>query len=174
MDILAEIIGGIAVLASVLIYQQKTEKGLLLSKGLTDTLWITHYIIIGGYTGAAISGLGVIRGVVLSFQARRGIKSKHILLVFLLVSLLSAAITWQSVFSIFPAIASCLAVIGYWIGNPKILRLMSFPISACMMTYGGYNGSATVVINEVLAVTSSLIGILKYDRKRSFSGHGTE
>jgi hypothetical protein len=35
-----------------------------------------------------------------------------------------------------------------------------------MMTYAVYNGSATVVINEVLAMASSLIGILKYDRKK--------
>ena len=166
MDIVAEIIGFIAILASALIYQQKTEKGILLSKGLTDALWITHYIIIGGYTGAAISGLGVIRGIVLSLNARCGIKSKRVLLLFLLVSLLCTAITWQGMFSIFPAIASFLAVINFWIGNPKILRIMSFPISACMLTYGAYNGTAAVVINEVVVVASSLIGILKYDRKK--------
>ena len=166
MDVAAEIIGCIAIIASVLIFQQKTEKGILLNKGLTDALWITHYIIIGGYTGAAISGLGVIRGIVLSFNARRGIKSKRVLLLFLLVSILCTAITWQGMFSIFPAIASFLSVISFWIGNPKILRIMSFPISACMMTYGVYNGSAAAVINEVLVMASSLIGILKYDRKK--------
>ena len=110
MDIVAEIIGCIAIAISVLIYQQKTEKNLLWCKGISDALWIIHYIIIGGYTGAAISGVALIRGIVLSFYARRGIKSKRILLLFLLASLVCTAITWQGVFSIFPAIASLLAV----------------------------------------------------------------
>jgi hypothetical protein len=35
-----------------------------------------------------------------------------------------------------------------------------------MMTYGVYNGSAAAVINEVLVIASSLIGIFKYDRKK--------
>jgi hypothetical protein len=166
MDIVAEIIGCIAVAISVLIYQQKTEKNLLWYKGIADSLWVIHYIIIGGYTGAAISGVSVIRGIVLSLNAYRGFKSKRIWLLFMLVSLVCTAITWQSVFSIFPAVASLLAVISFWIGNPKILRIMSFPISACMMTYGIYNGSVAVIISESLVMISSGFGLLTKDRKR--------
>ena len=165
MDIVAEIIGCIAIAISVLIYQQKTEKNLLWCKGISDALWIIHYIIIGGYTGAAISGVALIRGIVLSFNAHRGIKSKRVLLLFLLASLVFTAITWHSVFSIFPAVASVLAVISFWIGNPKILRIMSFPISACMMTYAIHNGSVSVIISESLVVLSSCLGLLTKDRK---------
>lgn len=162
---ISEIIGWIAIIASVLIYQQKTEKNLLLCKGITDAVWITHYVTIGGYTGAAVSAVALIRELVLSYNARRGVKSKGILLVFLLASLVCTAITWQGVFSILPAVASLLSVVSFWIGNPRILRLMSFPISACMLLYGNHNGSTTVVINESLIMLSSLLGLIRKDQK---------
>ena len=161
-----EIIGCIAIAMSVLIYQQKTERGLLVCKGITDALWIVYYIMIGGYTGAAITVVALTRGVVLYCNERRGIKSKKVLLLFMLASVIGTIITWQGPFSIFPAVASLMAVVSFWIGKPMILRLLSFPISACMMIYGIHNDSVFVIVNESLVMLSSLVGLLWTDRKR--------
>ena len=165
MTLAGEIVGFIAIVASLLIYQQKTEKGLLLNKGITDALWIVHYILIGGYTGAAITGVALIRGIVLFCNAQRGVKSKGVLWIFMVASVICTAITWKSAFSIFPAVASLLAAVSYWIGKPKVLRLLSFPISTCMMIYGIYNGSVTVLINESLVMLSALLALILQDRK---------
>ena len=165
MDLIGEIVGWIAIAVCVLIYQQKTEKNLLLYKGTTDALWIAHYIIIGGYTGAAITCVALIREIVLFCNARRGVKSKRVLVLFLLASAVCTVITWQSVFSIFPAVGSLLAVTSFWIGKPKVLRIMSFPIAICMMIYGMHNGSVTVIVNESLVMLSSLLALCFKDRK---------
>ncbi len=161
MKMIGEIIGYTAIVASVLIYQQKTEKGLLLNKGLTDVLWIVHYALIGGYTGAAVSGVALIREIVLFCNERRGVKTKRVLVLFILASVVCTAITWQDIFSIFPAVTSVLSVVGFWIGKPKVLRLMSFPTSACMLFYGIHNGSIAVIINESLVMLSAFLALVK-------------
>ena len=166
MVIIAEIIGCIAIVASVLIYQQKTEKGILLNKGLTDGLWICHYALISAYTGAAISGVALTREIVLFYNQRRGVKSKRVLLLFLLASAVCTAITWQDLYSIFPAVTSLLSVVSFWIGKPKILRFISFPASTCMLLYGIHNGSVTVIVNESLIMLSSFLGLVFSDRKQ--------
>lgn len=155
-----EIIGVIAIGASMLIYQQKTRKKLLLSKGIADTLWIIHYLLLGGYTGAAITGIALVRGVVFYKTEKR---SKGILLGFLTASVICTAITWGDVFSLFPAAASLMAVFSFWLGIPKVSRLMCFPISSCMLIYGLHNGSLSVMINECLAMVSALLGLIRMD-----------
>jgi hypothetical protein len=63
-------------------------------------------------------------------------------------------------------LGSMLSIVSFWIGEPKVSRIMAFPISGCMLIYGVSNGSVAVLINEVLVMVSSAIGIMKHDRKK--------
>lgn len=163
-------IGYVAVAVSVLIYQQKTRKGLLLFKGLSDVLWITHYLLLGGYTGAAVTAVALVRTLVFFKNDTRGTKGKTILGCFLCVSILSGILTWGGIFSIFAMAGSLIAIVSFWIGEPRISRILSFPVSLCMLTYGVSNGSTAVLLNEILVMTSSVLGILRHDRKKQTAG----
>lgn len=164
--LVGEIAGYIAIVASVLIYQQKTRKNLLISKAVTDVLWIIHYFLMGGYTGAAVTCVALVREVVFFRSDWRNKNSKLILVVFLCISAVCTALTWDGVFSIFAMLCSMLSIVSFWIGEPKVSRIMAFPISGCMLIYGVANGSVAVLINEVLVMISSVIGILQHDRKK--------
>lgn len=166
MMLVGEIVGYIAIVASVLIYQQKTRKNLLISKAVTDVLWIIHYFLMGGYTGAAVTCVALVREVVFFRSDWRNKNSKLILVVFLCISAVCTALTWDGVFSIFAMLCSMLSIVSFWIGEPKVSRIMAFPISGCMLIYGVANGSVAVLINEVLVMISSVIGILQHDRKK--------
>ena len=164
--LVGKIVGYIAIVASVLIYQQKTRKNLLISKAVTDVLWIIHYFLMGGYTGAAVTCVALVREVVFFRSDWRNKNSKLILVVFLCISAVCTALTWDGVFSIFAMLCSMLSIVSFWIGEPKVSRIMAFPISGCMLIYGVANGSVAVLINEVLVMISSVIGILQHDRKK--------
>ena len=166
MMLVGKIVGYIAIVASVLIYQQKTRKNLLISKAVTDVLWIIHYFLMGGYTGAAVICVALVREVVFFRSDWRNKNSKLILVVFLCISAVCTALTWDGVFSIFAMLCSMLSIVSFWIGEPKVSRIMAFPISGCMLIYGVANGSVAVLINEVLVMISSVIGILQHDRKK--------
>lgn len=166
MMLVGKIAGYIAIVASVLIYQQKTRKNLLISKAVTDVLWIIHYFLMGGYTGAAVTCVALVREVVFFRSDWRNKNSKLILAVFLCISAVCTALTWDGVFSIFAMLCSMLSIVSFWIGEPKVSRIMAFPISGCMLIYGVANGSVAVLINEVLVMISSVIGILQHDRKK--------
>ena len=166
MMLVGEIAGYIAIVASVLIYHQKTRKNLLISKAVTDVLWIIHYFLMGGYTGAAVTCVALVREVVFFRSDWRNKNSKLILVVSLCISAVCTALTWDGVFSIFAMLCSMLSIVSFWIGEPKVSRIMAFPISGCMLIYGVANGSVAVLINEVLVMISSVIGILQHDRKK--------
>lgn len=164
---MGKIAGYIAIVASMLIYQQKSRKGLLLCKAITDLLWIIHYFLLGGYTGAIVTVVALAREIVFFRSDRRDKKGKIVLACFLCISVVCSILTWGSVFSVFAMLGSLMSIVSFWLGEPRVSRIMAFPISICMLIYGVSNGSVAVLINEVLVMISSAAAIIKYDRNRA-------
>lgn len=164
----AKIFGFAGIASTVVIYQQKTRKGLLLSKLISDVLWFLHYFCLGAYSGAGIAVIGLVRELIFMNREKKWAKHWAWLVFFLVLSVVSALVTWKGWASLLPMVASMLAVIGFWIGKPRISRLMSFPIAGSMLIYDvGLNPmSVAGIINELLAIGSSVVGIIRYDRPK--------
>lgn len=169
MTIASYIFGILGIGTSILIYQQRKRIGLLISKLLSDVIWFFHYLFTYAYSGAAIAVIGLVREIIFINRSKKWAKSPLWLVLFLLLSAGAGVVTWKNVFSIFPCIASALAVISFWIGNPKLSRILSFPISAFMLTYAiSFNGYL-VIANEILSLISSTVGIIRHDIKKHVS-----
>ena len=156
---LSMLFGGLGVLTSALIYQQKTGKKLLVYKLISDVFWAAQYFFVGGYSGMAISLIAIVRESIFLNQGKRWADTKLWLLLFASLALLSAALTWSSVLSILPTIASLLSVFGFWRANPKLSRLLAYPISACMLTYDIFFNSYMGIANEILTLVSTTIAV---------------
>ena len=165
MKLAASIIGYIAIAVSVLIYQQNTRKKLLICKGLSDILWISHYILLSAYTGAAVTAVAMLRTLVFLNKDAKDPKNRKWLFVFLGISIISGILTWNSIFSIFAMCGSLIAIVSFYIGDPKLTRILAFPISLCFLTYGIANGSVAAAINEILVMGSSVLGMLRNRKK---------
>ena len=166
MITLSNIAGFLGIVSTVVIYQQKTRVGLLVSKLVSDVIWFAQYALCGAWTGAAISIIAIIRELIFINRQKKWAQSPLWLVFFLILSGVSGVITWKNVYSIFPCIASALAVIGFWIGKPKLSRFLSYPISACMLTYAISNVILMSIVNEILSIGSSVVGNIRHDFKK--------
>ena len=163
MKLISDIFGIVGVLLTVVLYQQKSRKALLVYKLIIDVVWLGHYAFIGAYSGAVVCVIAALRELVF---VKRDPKNKNGILwlpIFILVAIVSTVFTWNNAFSILTCLASCIAVVSFFIGKPKLSRIFVFPISACMLTYDIAFGSVPGIINECFALTSSAIGILRHD-----------
>lgn len=163
---LSNIFGILGIGSTVLIYQQKTRKGLVLSKLLSDVIWFLYYFSLSAYSGAAIAVIGMVRELVFINKDKKWAKHPIWLVFFLTLSFGCAVFTWKNAFSLLPCIASAVSVISFWIGKPKLSRILSYPISACMLTYDIASGAILGIVNELFTVVSSVIGAIRHDRKR--------
>ena len=166
MVIASYIFGFLGIASSIVIYQQRKRIGLLISKLASDVIWFFHYLFSYAYSGAAIAVIGFVREIVFINRKKKWAQSPLWLVLFLLLSAGASIITWENLFSIFPGMASALAVISFWIGNPKISRILTFPTSAFMLTYAiSFNGYLPIA-NEILSLISSSVGIIRHDIKK--------
>lgn len=165
MELIGQSIGFLAIVASVLIYQQTNRNRLLICKAVSDVLWILHFFLLGAYTGAVVTCIALGREVLFFKSSPQDKKGKWILFAFMGISTLSTILTWKSIFSILALFGSLISIVSFWVGNPKLSRILAFPVSVCMLIYGVSNGSVAALINEVLVLTSSVIGVVRYDLK---------
>ena len=165
MKILADILGISGIFVAVVLYQQKKRESMLIYKMILDIIWALHYCCIGAFSGAAVAVIAALREIVF---VKRDPKKKGSIVwlpVFITVAIVSTVLTWKNIFSIFTLVASCVAVVSFFIGNPKLSRILAFPVSASMLTYDVACGSVAGILNESFAMISSAIGIWRHDRK---------
>lgn len=165
MKLISDIFGIIGILLTVILYQQKNRKSLLVYKLIIDVVWIGHYAFIGAYSGAVVCVIAALREFIFVKRDPRSKKGIIWLPIFILIAIISTVFTWNNAFSILTCLASCIAVVSFFIGKPKLSRIFVFPISTCMLIYDIACGSVAGIVNECFAMSSSAVGIILHDRK---------
>ena len=167
MQTVSIIFGIGAMLALFSIYQQKTRKGILISKLSADICWVIHYLCIGGTAGAIPNLVGIFRELV--FVNRKKHKWANYIFwpaVFILINLCLGIRTFSSPINILPIAASALVTVLLWIDNPLLTKLMSIPVCTAFMIYDFHIGSYIGIINEAISILSIIIFIIKHLIKR--------
>ena len=164
MKIISYAFGIVGLILTVILYQQKSRKTLLVYKLIIDVVWIGHYAFIGAYSGAVVCVIAALRELIFVKRDPKNKKGIVWLPIFIIIAIVSTALTWGNAFSLLTCIASCIAVVSFFIGKPNLSRIFVFPISTCMLIYDIACGSVVGIVNECFAITSAVIGIVRNDR----------
>ena len=170
----AMIFGALGVAANILLYQQKSGKKLLAFKLISDILFALHYFFLNAYTAMCIALIAIVRELVFLKQNKNGTRKNVWLIVFFLCGIASAAVTWKGPTSILPALASAISIFSFWRGDPRLSRILAFPISGCMMTYDFTCGSVMGIVNETLTLISAAAGVIRFRREQNSCPAPTE
>ncbi len=158
MDIIGHISGFAAMIMSWLVFIQYERKNRLMFKLVSDMLWTAHYTMLSSYSAAAVTLIAIFRECVFYNYDKRWAKSNLWSGAFLLMFIVSTAVTWKNAFSLIPAVSTVLTTIAFRSGNITITRLLAFSASVGMLIYGIHCNSIAVIINE--CVTESVIAIV--------------
>ena len=160
MNIIAQIFGFIAIGSSLVIYQQKKRKNILIFKSVQDICWFSHYMILAAYSAAATSGICFVRAMVYNSE-KPFLKKKIWLFVFLVFYITSAIFTWNGIFSIFPAFSSSLSTVAFWLKNVNYTKMLSIVASLSTLVYNiNVSQSVAVYVGVTFTITSSLTSLI--------------
>lgn len=148
------------------IYIQRTRARVLMVKLICDCLTILQMLLLGAYSGMLVLIICLVRGVVFYNSVNHEwARKKFWVPLFVALSLLMSALSWNGYISLFPSVGTALAIIGFGSQKPKNTRLFNIPGNALWGVYhftvgswGGFGGS-------VISVISAIIGLIKFDRK---------
>ena len=172
MNWLIDGLGILGIITTIAVYQQKTQKRLLLCKLTTDTIWILHYWLLGAYSAIAITIVSILRSIVLLNAKRRWAQSRYWLWIFLGATVALSLTAWQNAYSALMLFSSVLAIIGYWLGRPFMARLLSIPAAASSLIYNWAYHSREGIVSSMFIILSSIVGILRHDLPKKLKEKG--
>lgn len=164
--VISSVFGLMGIIANVVIFWQRSRESLLIVKLLADIVWTLHYAFIGAWMGMASCGISIIRETVFLNKRHRWAKSNLWAAMFILLSVTSCIITWESAVNILLVCAAVMSVISFAIAKPRLARILQIFISACFLTYDIWCGSYAGIVNEFCTLTSVAVAMLYYMRKK--------
>ena len=158
---IGQFIGFAAMGLGFLIFQQTERKKMIIIKLICDILWVTHFAMIGAYSGMAISCVGCLREIVF-FNKKEGSKKNNILLaVFILLGVLGVCLTWKNIWCILSMISVILSTVAYWQTKTERMKLLLFAVTVSQLIYAIRFASYAAIANEVISMLSLLIYFIR-------------
>ena len=147
---------------SFFIFQVTDRRKLVTLKLIDDVLWVTHFVLIGGYTAALTTSIAVFREIIFYHKGRRPWASSIFWAIgFSLAFAACAPLTWVNIFSLFPAIASVGATWSFWVNKTNHTKLIQLPVALCMFVYNIVYSSYSGILTQIITIASISIFFAK-------------
>lgn len=162
MEILGQIIGILATVITALSYQMNTKKSLLLTQSLATALTCISYLFLGASAGFALNIVCLVRNGCF-YYLKEGQTPIYISTAILTAAMVVlGAFSWQGPISLLMIIALAVNTVFLSLGKPQILRYSILLTSSMILIYNVYVFTIGGMLNESIAIGSSLIGILRF------------
>ena len=173
MDLVAQIIGIVAMILTCFSFQCKEKKNVLIFQMCGSSLFTINFFLLGAYSGALLNALGIFRAIV--FINEKTFRPKHPawLVAFCMIFFMSYAsvflffgkplIVKNFVVELLPVIAMIASTISFRYSDAKTVRLYGLISSPLWLSYNIFCFSIGAIICEVLNLFSIVIGILRFD-----------
>lgn len=167
--VISEIAGLAAMILALLSFQQKKRRDIMLFQMSASLLFSTQLFLVGAVTGGCIDLISFVRTLIFSNNEKKWAKSKLWLFLFLGAITVTGALTWKDGWSVLPILGAWFSTLALWMKKEKQIRFISLFVGPCWLIYDLVSGAYTGALNEVAAMTSIIIGIIRLDRKKTES-----
>ncbi len=170
MEILAQILGVLAVAAMLLSYQQKRRRGILLLGGMSRVLCVIQYVLLGAYSGAVLDVVGAVSTAIAEKKESRFVKRYLSVIVVavnavILTAGIAIAVQNHRVIDVFAILGVLFEVNALWLTREQHIRWVSLIGSPCWLIYNLLSGAYGVTVGNVFVIVSIIIGLIRYREK---------
>lgn len=165
-EVVAQILGILALVAMVLSYQQKERVNLLRFQMLSNALYGISYFMLGVTTMAVMSIVNVARSFVFSKNDTKWGKSPAWLYLFLGATLVGGIISWQGFLSLLVIIATLLLTVTLYSTNMAFMRRVFLILPFLYIATNIVSRSIGGIGNDIFCIISAVIAIWRFDIKK--------
>lgn len=161
-QIIVQAIGVVAMALTILCYQLKQRKFILLMQYSGNALWCVHYFLLGATTALIMNALNVLRGIIYSID-KKWAKSKIWIFVFLILSTTLGIITFSEWYSVLPIIGTAIATVALRINDENTLRKVYITSVPPWIVYNVLANSIPGAISSTFTLVSLVIALIRFD-----------
>ena len=175
IEIIAQIIGIIAMMFNILSYQCKSRQAIIALQLIGAALFSVNFLMLGATVGGILNILAVIRAVIYMFKDKFKADTIYWFVAFvasyILIYVLNftvfgkEATLFNLIVEILPVIGMTALNVGYRLKNSRNIRTCGLISSPAWLIYNIIAGSFGAIICETFTIISIIIGILRHDKK---------
>ena len=125
-------------------------------------LFAIHYYLLSGVSGTICNVLGLLSLLSIYIMEKNNWKNKNVITFLFIVLIFGINIViFQNIFSIFPMVASIIAIISFMMDKEKTIRGLGLISAVCWLIYAIAYKSYISILFEVFAVIGTLIAFVK-------------
>ena len=159
--IVAQIIGLIAFVVSLIAYHKKDKKTILNNMVTSNILNLIHYLLLGAFSGCITKLLAIFRDYFIILKEKNKKLSNSVyLIVFIILYIIATIFTYNGILSILPLVAAIIYIIFIWNGNEVIIKKTAFFCYFLWLIYNIFVLSIAGIVSNVISILSTLIAIL--------------
>lgn len=168
-DVLVQAIGYVSLVLSLLSFQAKRRGVILLLQTLASLFFSCQlFLLPGALAGGLLDLIACLRTLTFSLLAARAAdkpwsRSVLIPIGFSVVMIAVGILTWEAWYTVLAILGSVLSTVALFMSKERHIRLISLLVGPCWFVFNIIVGSQAGAINEVIAVTSIIIGIIRHD-----------
>lgn len=162
-DIIVQIIGFIGLIFSVIAFQCKKHKNVMINKTINEMIFALQYFMLGAYTGVAMNLIGSARNILFAKLIEKGKSTTVAQIIFGVFFVIFGIFTWQGPISIMVISAKIVTSIAYGIKNTSVLRWLTLPTSVCWLIYNTVSMSFAGILCESFTIISIVSAIIRID-----------
>lgn len=162
VDVLIQGLGVLGIAASVIAFQCKKHKSIMIFRTVNESLFAVQYGLLGAFTGMAMNIVGSIRNLIFARLVEKGKSTMPLRIVFSAAFVAFALLTWDGVKSILVGVAKVVSTFAYGSPNTGVVRVL---VLATTLTWWFYNvlvGSIAGVVCETFTVVSIVVSLIRY------------
>lgn len=167
IEIAGQIISIVAVIVSFITYQMKSKRGIMVMLSVATGISCIAYAMLGGTVALVLNLVSIVRNICYCNSDKRILSSKAIPVVLALIMGVLSIFTWEGAHSAFFVVGLMLNTLamGYW--GPQNLRKSILLTSSLILIYNLFIPSIGGTVNEVVAITSAVIGLIRYRKNNT-------
>ena len=167
-EIIGQILGIVATIITAISYQVNNKRGLLAVQSAATLSTCLGYLFLGAMSGFALNIVCLVRNGVFFFfdKSQKGAAYRIAAILLAVCMVVLGAISWQGWVSLLIIVALALNTLFMAFGTPQNLRQSVCFTSALVLAYNICVFSVGGIMNEALAIISSIVGIFRYRKEK--------
>lgn len=182
MVVVAQVFGIIGMIFNLLVFQQKTHRGVTACQFFAALAFCLNYLMLGAFVGGILNFVGAVRAAVFFFKEKTKANSVAWLVIFIVAFALSYPLTFFAfgteptaknlIIELLPVIAMVIITVSLRLGSAKAVRFMGLFSSPMWLIYNAFSGSIGAIASEILNLISMVVGIIRFDIKKDKKPRG--
>lgn len=168
LNIVANIIGVIALVLTLLSYQNNNKRKFLLWQILANLTLAIQYLLLNAISAVVAILIALVRNFVFfKFESKNKEIPLYILILFQFTVLIFGIFTFDGVLSIFPVIITMLFSYAAWQKKITDTYMLCVLVMVLYIVYNFYVGAYVSIVSNVLELCSAIIGKVRLNKLKT-------